>query len=90
MGRGQRRAILSMTDDDARLIVQTGRLRVSFVNCRVRVWELRRSRRCPKCLGSGHEARTCTGPDRRNCCRECGSVGHVAATSTRGREKADF
>lgn len=80
MGRGQRRAILSLPDGAARTLVENGRLRVGLVNCRVRAWETRRSGRCPKCLSSGHEVDSCVGPDRRNSCRECGATGHLAAT----------
>lgn len=35
--------------------------------------------RCPRCLVFGHLKGECIGPDRKDCCRECGEKGHQAA-----------
>lgn len=53
-----------------------GRLRVGYVSCRLRIWEDRGKGRCPKCLVVGHARTNYSGPDRSECCRACGKIGH--------------
>lgn len=80
LNRGQKWIVISLPDHIATKALAAGRLRVGYVNCRIRSWEDRGRGRCPKCLAFGHRRDDCSGPDRRNCCRECGLTGHQAAS----------
>lgn len=65
------------------------RVRISLVNCRVRMAEKRT--RCYRCLGMGHTSKDCTGPDRGGRCLRCGVTGHRAAQCDADRDTAtDF
>jgi len=79
MSRGQKWAIVSLPAGVASNVISAGRLRVGYVNCRVRLWEDRGMDRCFRCLSRGHLAGQCKGPDRSKCCRRCGFTGHRAA-----------
>ena len=74
--RGQKMAICELGDKDATRMLETRRIKIGFVNCRVRPRLM--VPRCYKCLGYGHYRQDCTGPDRRDCCWKCGKPGHVA------------
>ncbi|KAE9528678.1 hypothetical protein AGLY_012253 [Aphis glycines] len=80
LSRGQKWVIISLPAHIASKALAAGRLRVGYVNCRIRYWEDRGRGRCPKCLEFGHSREHCSGPDRRDCCRECGLTGHQAAS----------
>jgi len=80
LSRGQKWVIISLPAHIASKVLAAGRLRVGYVNCRIRSWEDRGQGRCPKCLTSGHSQDDCLGLDRRVCCRECGLTGHQAAS----------
>jgi len=68
------RATVILPEPVAVKLVSLGRIRVGYVSCKV----LRRKTddRCYKCWESGHQASSCTGPDRRNQCFSCSGVGH--------------
>lgn len=72
--RGQRTAIVEMGDKEAAKLIKQGKIKISWVNCRVR----RRAvvQRCYKCLEYGHLAKNCRGPDRSHLCFRCGQAGH--------------
>lgn len=74
--RGQKMAICEFNNQDASKLLQTSRIKVGFVSCRVRARLM--VPRCYKCLGYGHYRADCKGPDRRDCCWKCGDGGHKA------------
>lgn len=78
--RSQRMAIVEMAEKGVDIIMETAKVRIGCVNCRVR----RRVEvfRCFKCIGYGHRARECRGTDRTNMCFKCGSNGHKGAACT--------
>ena len=78
--RLQRMAIVEMPEKGVDLLMESARIRMGFVNCRVR----RRVQvtRCFKCMGYGHLARDCKGPDRSRQCFRCGSEEHKGAACT--------
>lgn len=68
-------AVVEVEDSAATTILRKGRLKVGWINCRIR------SRvvvpRCYRCLGYGHYRRECKGLDRKDSCRKCGKIGHA-------------
>ena len=74
--KGQRVAIINLSEKDAECILEKGgKIKVGWVVCRIR----RRATpsRCFKCLGFGHMAQNCRGPDRSSLCFRCGKPGHT-------------
>lgn len=71
-------ALVLVTFEGAKKIMASRRLRVGMVSCRVRRSETKV--RCFRRLAYGHVSKSCTGPDRRDCCRKCGESGHKAAS----------
>lgn len=61
---------------DAALLVRTGRIKIGWVNCRIR--ERVVVPRCYKCLEFGHVKKDCKGPDRSDRCINCNQPGHRA------------
>lgn len=57
-------------------LAKTGRVRIGWVDCRVR--ERLGVLRCYRCLEFGHSSRDCQGPDRSNLCINCTQEGHKA------------
>lgn len=78
--RGQIMAFVEMNEQEAEKLLQTARIRVGWINSRIR----RRIyvTRCFKCIGYGHQARDCKGPDRSGLCYKCGKEGHKGASCT--------
>lgn len=74
--REQRMAVLETDVTTATALLQSGRLRVGWSNCRVRVRVT--VTRCHKCLGYGHLKKECKGPDRSKACWKCGKESHKA------------
>jgi len=82
-------AVVLMPWDNAAKITKIGRIRVGLVYCSTRLCKKRK--RCFRCLKFGHESRTCSGPDKSNCCRRCGAPGHLAVDCQASTEDAsDF
>lgn len=78
--RGQRVAIVELGEGAAAKLLERQKIQIGWVQCRVR----RRAvvTRCFRCLGYGHVARDCKGPDRSGLCYRCGAAGHKAKTCT--------
>ena len=76
--RGQKVAILTLGTRDAAKLLNKGHLKIGWVNCRIR--EKPVVSRCFKCLGFGHVANRCSGPDRSKACFRCGGQDHKAST----------
>lgn len=74
--RGLQLAIVSARPEVISRILSLGRLKIGYVSCRVRLWQ--ETKRCFKCMGSGHESRECKNADRSKCCRKCGLADHFA------------
>jgi len=89
LSRGQKWVIISLPAHIASKALAAGRLRVGYVNCRLRLWEDRGRGRCPRCLTHGHTRDACKGTDRTECCKECGESGHQAANCTAAADKKD-
>jgi len=89
--RGQKWMVVSLPTKAASIAHASGKLRVGYVNCRVRQWEERGRGRCPRCLVAHGHTRDCKGPNRRDCCRACGATGHFeAGCGASEKDKATF
>lgn len=73
---GNQIATVQMSKPDAQILVKIGRIKVGWVNCRVK--ERIEVVRCFRCLDFGHRVSGCKGPDRSNICVKCGQEGHKA------------
>ena len=82
---GTQIAVLVLPTKLAKAILLKGSLRIGWVVSRAR--EKEAIRKCYRCLGFGHIARTCRGLDRSKQCFKCGEMDHFAkdcqATDTR-------
>lgn len=74
--REQKIAIVQLNARGARELLKAQHIRIGWVRCRVR--ERVVVPRCFRCLGYGHMARTCKGPDRSRACYKCGEADHKA------------
>ena len=72
--RGQKVAIVELGESEAHKLLKTARIKIGWINCRIR--ERTMVVRCFKCIGYGHVARDCSGPDRKNTCYKCGADNH--------------
>ncbi|CAB0027842.1 unnamed protein product [Trichogramma brassicae] len=60
---GTQTAVVTLPDQLAAKAIKLGRIRVGWVNCRIR--EKNEVRRCYRCWEPGHMAARCRGPDRK-------------------------
>jgi hypothetical protein len=74
---GTQRAIVRLKAANARKIAEKGRIKVGWVNARVKLKV--RATKCFKCLGYGHTRHLCKGPDRSEACCLCSLEGHKAS-----------
>ncbi|XP_016656063.1 uncharacterized protein LOC107882345 [Acyrthosiphon pisum] len=74
---GSQSVLVSLPVGPSRELLNSGRLRVGMISCRVRLAD--QKQRCFRCFCSGHTAKECSGPDRTQCCRRCGESGHKVA-----------
>ena len=72
--REQKRAVITMSDKNANLLLRNNRIKIGWINCRMRLYS--GIKRCYKCLTPGHTQWVCKGPDRRNQCIKCGKSDH--------------
>lgn len=73
---GNQIATLQVCKQDAKYLMGLGRIRIGWVNCRLR--ERMNIPRCYKCLEFGHRTRECKGEDRSDLCLNCMKPGHKA------------
>lgn len=74
---GTRTALLKVTTEAARKLLEKGAVRIGWSGCRVR--EVVRPTKCYRCWLFGHIARNCRSPvDRSKLCAKCGTDGHKA------------
>ncbi|XP_015511261.1 uncharacterized protein LOC107218032 [Neodiprion lecontei] len=80
--RDTQMAIVRLPTEDAKKITQEGRLKVRWINCRVR--EQTQVVRCFRCHGFGHYSANCGDPvDGSTSCMRCGQDGHLSKACTR-------
>jgi len=71
---GSQSALVSLPIGPSRELLNSGRLRVGMISCRVKLAD--QKLRCFHCFCPGHTAKKCPGPDRMQRCRRCGESGH--------------
>ncbi|CAB0037369.1 unnamed protein product [Trichogramma brassicae] len=71
---GTQAAVAALPDDLAAKALKLGRIRIGWVNCRIRGRE--DALRCYRCWSPGHVSARCTKPDRSAHCFRCGQTGH--------------
>ena len=70
---GTQAATVALPPGAADKLIKAGKLRIGWVNCRVRLPIVR----CYRCLEQGHIARSCKSTsDRSKQCFQCGKEGH--------------
>lgn len=65
----------------ANKLLEVGKVKVGWTVCTLKITE--QPERCFKCMGFGHRAAKCQGPDRSDLCRRCGEKGHIAKGCTK-------
>ena len=73
--RGNRKAFDLLEEAKALKLLKAAHIKIGWVSCRVR--RKKELNRCYRCLGFGHIAANCRGPDRSRCCWRCGEEGHT-------------
>jgi len=75
---GTQRAIVRLKRVDAQKVIEKGRIKVGWINARVRFKVI--ATKCFRCLGYGHTKHSCRGTDRLGACCLCGKEGHKASS----------
>ena len=78
--RGIRKAYVLLEMARALKLLKGAHIKIGWVSCRVR--RETEAKKCYRCLGFGHMAADCRGPDRSKSCWRCGEEGHVAGSCT--------
>lgn len=74
--RRQKAALVTINERAAKKLLDIGRIKIGWIYCRIR--KRTEVERCFHCLGFGHIAATCKGPDRTKVCYRCGKLNHKA------------
>ncbi|XP_062558214.1 uncharacterized protein LOC134223098 [Armigeres subalbatus] len=83
-------AIIRLSETAANMALAVGKLTVGWSKCPLKATPVnKQAKRCFKCLGFGHRAGACKGPDRTNMCWKCGETGNFAKDCTQ-RPKSMF
>ena len=69
-------ATLLVAEEDANRLLKMGKVKIGFEICRIE--ERITLRRCYKCWQYDHQAKECTGEDRKDICQRCTKEGHIA------------
>ena len=77
--RGNRKAYVLLEEARALKLLKGAHIKIGWVSCRVR--RKKEVNRCFRCLGFGHIAVDCRGPDRSRFCWRCGE-GYLAGSCT--------
>ena len=78
--RGNRKTYVLLEAARTLKLLKGAHIKIGWVSCRVR--RKKEVNRCFRCLGFGHIAADCQGPDRSRCCWRCGEMGHLAGSYT--------
>ena len=73
---GMQYALVKLPQRHANKLLEKRRILIGWVSCPIR--QRAEVRRCYKCLGFGHLAQGCRGPDRSGSCYKCGAGEHKA------------
>ena len=78
--RGNRKTYVVLEEARALKLLKGAHIKIGWVSCRV--CRRKEVNRCFRCLGFGHIAADCRGPDRSRCCWKCDEEGHLAGSCT--------
>ena len=79
--RGNRKAFILLEEAKALKLLKAAHIKIGWVSSRVP--RKKALNRCYRCLGFGHIAADCRGPDRSRCCWRCGEEVHTVGSCTR-------
>lgn len=77
---GTQTATIRLPTAAANNLLDKGKVKVGWSVCPLKAIPrvTKEMERCFKCMGFGHQARNCKGPDRSELCWRCGEKGHIA------------
>ena len=78
--RGNKKAYVLLEKARVLKLLKSVHIKIGWVFCKMR--RKKEVIRCFRCLGFGHIAADCCGPDRSRSCWSCGEEGHVAGSCT--------
>ena len=70
-----------LEEEKALKLLKAAHIKIRWVSYKVR--RKKKLDQCYRCLGFGHIAADCRGPDRSRCCWKCGAEGHTAGFCSR-------